>query len=393
MKKNLTSLFILQFLATALCFGQNADPLSNSKPASTNAPGQEYPRIDSELKAIFRVNAPNALKVQINLSGNYDMVKSDDGVWTVTTKPLVPGFHYYTLIIDGVSVADPSSESFFGVSRMYSGIEVPEAGVDYYDAKNVPHGEVRARYYYSKLTNTTRRCFVYTPPDYDLKNKNRYPVLYLQHGMGEDERGWSTQGKMNFIMDNLIEEGKCTPMIVVMDNGGIAGGFNRRSRPATGQGTPAATSNTPSPPAFPQIIIAEIIPMIDATYRTIPDRDHRAMAGLSMGGTQTFQIALSNSDKFAYFGTFSAAGGQLPDPKTAYNGLMADAEKFNKLMKVFYISVGSEEGGITNNNRVYNETLTKAGINHVFFESPGTAHEWLTWRRSLHGFAQLIFKK
>jgi hypothetical protein len=237
MKHILTLGILFSISAGSLCWAQASQPAADdSKPATSNVPGQQYPRIDAQLRAAFRVSAPNAQKVQVSVGKTYDMVKGDNGVWTVTTNPLVSGFHYYWLVIDGVRVADPASESFFGVSQMCSGIEVPEKGVDFYDAKDVPHGEVRAKWYYSKVTSVWRRCFVYTPPDYDTKPTARYPVLYLQHGGGEDERGWVVQGRVSFIMDNLIAEGKARPMIIVMDNGST-GGFGPSRRGAATVGT------------------------------------------------------------------------------------------------------------------------------------------------------------
>ena len=364
----------------------------DSLPASTNVPGQSYPRLDSQRRATFRVTAPNAHQVAVQVDKWYDLVKSDDGVWTVTTTPLVPGFHYYSLIIDGVWTMDPASETFFGMSRQASGIEVPEKGVYFYDAKNVPHGEVRAKWFHSKTTDSWQRCFVYTPPNYDTNSKTRYPVLYLQHGMGEDERGWTTQGHANFILDNLIATGKAKPMIIVMANGGIAAGLAGR-RPG-GNRPPGA--GMPIGPflgsEFEQVMLGDLIPTIDSSFRTLTDRDHRAMAGLSLGGMQTLQTTLKHLDKFAYIGGFSAAGGIFVDPKTSYGGVMADPVQFNRKVKVFWLSVGTEEGRGLNGNMAFHKTLDAAGIKNVYYESPGTAHEWQTWRRSLYGFAPLLFK-
>ena len=362
-------------------------------PATTNVPGQSYPRIDSQLQATFRVKAPDAKQVAVQVDKHYDLVKGDDGVWTVTTTPLVPGFHYYSLIIDGVWTMDPASETFFGMSRQASGIEVPEKGTDFYDAKDVPHGDVRAKWFYSKTTKSWQRCFVYTPPDYDVNTKTRYPVLYLQHGMGEDERGWSVQGRVNFILDNLLAAGKAKPMIVVMANGGIAAGLagRRPPRPST-PGGPKAPVGPFLGGEFENVMLDDLIPMVDAGYRTRPDRDHRAMAGLSLGGMQTFQTTLKHLDKFAYIGGFSAAGGIYPDLKTDYGGAMADPAAFNKEVKVFWLSVGTEEGRGLNGNKAFHKELDDAGIKNVYYESPGTAHEWQTWRRSLYGFAPLLFQ-
>ncbi|MGD0571720.1 MAG: alpha/beta hydrolase-fold protein [Sedimentisphaerales bacterium] len=342
--------------------------------------------IDANLCATFRVQAPNAQKVQISVGKTYDMVKGDGGIWTVTTDPLVVGFHYYWLVIDGVKVADPASESYFGYGQMYSGIEVPSMNEDFYEAKNVPHGEVRARWYYSKTTDATRRCFVYTPPDYDSNMNARYPVLYLQHGMGEDARGWSTQGRMNFILDNLIATGNAKPMIVVTEDGGIAAGMGGR-----GGRSGALDPNRMPGAEFANILIKDTIPMIDATYRTLSDRDHRAMAGLSMGGMQTWQITQANLDTFAWIGSFSAPFG-FPNVKTGYNGLMADPNAFAQKVKLLFVSMGSEEAGRMGGSANIHKTMVEAGIKHVYYVSPGTAHEWQTWRRSLHEFAPLLFQ-
>jgi len=375
-----------------------------SLPAATNVPGQQYPQVDVERRATFRVVAPGAQSVRVSLGGGTQLTKGENGIWTGATRPLDPGFHYYQLIIDGVSVADPCSESFFGSSHMWSGIEIPEKGVDFYDVKDVPHGEIRIKPYFSKVTNAWRRSLIYTPPGYDRDPSQRYPVLYLQHGAGEDERAWSTQGRVNLILDNLIADGKAKPMIIVMDNGGgsalFAGGaFGRGPAPST---RPAETQSTPStqPAArtgrpgfglagqqFEQILLTEIIPMIDSDFRTLTDRDHRAIAGLSMGAGQAVTIGTKHLDQFAYVAGFS--GGGSADVQNGYNGAMRDAQQFNRACKVFYLSMGTKEN--IDNFRKVNAALDAAGINHVAFEAPGTAHEFQTWRKSLYGFAQLIF--
>jgi enterochelin esterase family protein len=385
-KFKLSLIALLAILASQSCFAQEMSPGDDSKPASSNIQGAEYPRIHSDLRVNFRLKAPDAQKVRLHLDKDYDLVRDSNGIWSVTTTPQVPGFHYYWFILDGVNVCDPASETFYGVSRQYSGIEVPETGVDFYLPKDVPHGEVRARWYFSKTTNGPRRAFVYTPSDYDTNTSARYPVLYLQHGMGEDARGWSTQGRANFILDNLIAAGNAKPMIVVMEDGGIAGGMGggRRGGAARGGGS--------SSPGFAQILINDIIPMIDSTYRTISDREHRALAGLSMGGTQTYQITQANLDKFAWIGAFSAPFG-FPDVKTGYNGLLADPAAFAKQVKLLYVSMGTEEAGRMGGSRTFHEALDKAGVKHVYYESPGTAHEWQTWRRSLNDFAPRLFQK
>jgi enterochelin esterase family protein len=360
---------------------QTNAPADGSKPASSNVPGVQFPQVDSERRAHFRIVAPNATNVSVSLPGGRG-TKGDDGVWTVITSPLAPGFHYYTLSIDGATVADPASDSYFGTGKMSSAIEVPSPGEDFYLPKDVPHGDIRAHYYFAKSTGQTRRCFVYTPPDYDTNLAARYPVLYLQHGMGEDPRGWATQGRVGFILDNLIAEGTAKPMLVVMADGGITPGA--MSGPRRGGG-PMFWDK------FTQVLIEDIIPMIDATYRTIPDREHRAMAGLSLGGTQTWGITQAHLDEFAYIGSFSAPFG-FPEIPGGFNGLLGNPAAFAKQVNVLFVSIGTAEGGMTAGGRNFHQALEQAGINHVYYESPGTAHEWQTWRRSLHEFAPLLFQ-
>lgn len=423
MKSRLTIVLAL-IVGSLVCLAQSNPPHStdqlgsDAKPASSDGPGQQYPKVDSQHRAEFRLLAPGAQRVQVDIGGHkYDMTKDERGLWSVVTPPLVVGFHYYALVVDGVSMADPASESFFGVSKMMSGIEVPSPDEDFYDTKNVPHGEVRERWYYSSTNDAWRRCFVYTPPDYDNKPTTRYPVLYLQHGAGEDERGWSTQGRVNFILDNLIAEGKARPMIVVMDNGGGSALFANGAPGGRGvaglMGAPMGTNRpamasagtNPSGPGgfgrggpgmfggparlFADTLLHEIIPMIDSTYRTIPDREHRGLAGLSMGGMQTRTIAMSHLDTFSFIGIFS--GGNLGE-LTAENSPLANPAEFNSLVKVAFVSYGSVEGG-AKNLKSYHDSLVAAGItNMTYYISPGTAHEWQSWRRSFYEFAPLLFQ-
>lgn len=359
------------------------------RPATTNIPGQSYPQILPDNRVTFRIKAPNAHNLQIDLLHKYDMVKDTGGYWVVTTDPVVEGFHYYSLVADGIPVVDPSSQAFYGMGRIASGIDIPDKDGGFYAARNVPHGQVRSVRYYSGITQAWRRALVYTPPGYDDSTGKRYPVLYLQHGAGEDETGWSTQGRMDLIMDNLMAEGKATPMLVVMDRG-YATDPTRPVQPQGGGGPGNMSSNV-----FLEVLVREIIPMVDKSFRTLPNREHRAMAGLSMGGFQTFQTTMTNLDKFSYIGGFSGAGFLQPgtDIKQLYNGAWADADAFNQKVKVVYLSIGTAEpermySGVKN----FHEALEKAGIRHVYYESPGTAHEWQTWRRSLRQFASLIFK-
>jgi enterochelin esterase family protein len=359
---------------------------NDAKSAATNIIGMEYPKVDSQLRAVFHVEAPAAQKVQLDLGKVYDMVKGDDGFWSVTTEPLPPGFHYYYLMIDGYRFSDPASESFYGVGKMMSGIEIPAPDQDFYTPKNVSHGQIRECYYLSEVKKGYNRIYVYTPPDYEKNFEKSYPVLYLQHGMGEDETGWGTQGKMNIIIDNLIANGRCKPMIIVMSNGECSSLF----RPKQGEDMNAARQRFGAD--FTPILLNEIIPYVEKTFRVLTDRDHRAMAGLSWGGFQTFQIGLNNLDKFSYLGGFSGAGMFNPatELKTAYNGVFSDSQTFNNKVHAFFIGIGTVEG---QRMKSLSDALKTVGINNTYYESQGTAHEWLTWRRCLHEFAPLLFNK
>ena len=358
--------------------------------ATSNVPNAEYPRIHPDLRVAFRLKAPNARSIQLQggdglIRNPLDLKQIEGGFWTITTPPAIPGFHYYWFVVDGVTMNDPGSETYFGYGKPTSGIEIPEKGVDFYDAKEVPHGEVRAFWYHSRTTGLPRRAYVYTPPGYDKNANIRYPVLYLQHGRGEDETGWVKQGKMNFIMDNLLAAGKVAPMLVVMDNGTVP------SKPVA-SGTAAGSAGEFNFQGFEDVVLQDLIPKIDAAYRTLTDRDHRAMAGLSMGGVQTLQIALHHLDRFSYIGSFSGLSMAGFDLKTSYNGVFADAASFNKKVHLFWLGAGSVEERAATAVKKMDEALYAAGIRHVVFESPGTSHEWQTWRRSLHDFAPRLFR-
>ncbi len=386
-----------------------AHPADQSPPAATNVPGARHPSIHSDGSVTFTLEAPDADEVQVAGGDGlgkspFPMTKGADGPWSVTIPPSVPGFHYYWFILNGVPVNDPASRTYFGYGKETSGIEVPEAGADYYAVANVPHGEVRAKWYLSKTTGEWRRAFVYTPPGYDKTPNIRYPVLILQHGSGEDETGWTRQGKAQWILDNLIGAGKARPMIVVMD----CGYANRPGTPAAEIGPNVWLQNWQLAfSTFENVVLRDLIPTIDASYRTIPDREHRAMAGLSMGGMQTLFITLRHLDMFAYIGSFSGPiiarkdgkltrddGPQDPfDAQTAYDGAFSDPSAFNKRVKLLWLGVGTMEPerfriGIAGAA----EALRAAGVRLVYFESGGTAHEWQTWRRDLHDFAPRLFR-
>jgi enterochelin esterase-like enzyme len=277
------------------------------KPSPTCLPGQDYPRINSERRAQFRVKGPDAKDVSVSIGKPLVVTKGDDGVWTITTSPLGVGFHFYRVLIDGANVADPATEIFRGGGGggLSSAVEVPTPGEDFHEPKDVPHGEVRERWYFAKTTRAWRRIFLYTPPNYEQEPTARFPVLYLQHGGGEDERCWPVQGRVSHIMDNLTAEKKAVPMLIVMERGAARkpGEPDMPLRPPSSSGPPQDWSHIFE--TFVSVFVDDLVPMIDRTYRTIPDREHRAMAGLSMGGMQTFLIGLGHLDLFAYLGGFT----------------------------------------------------------------------------------------
>ena len=389
---------IVGLMVASLCYAQEG----SFQPASTNVLDAQYPRVDSESRVQVRIKAPDATKLKVNFwSGpKMDMEKQADGYWTVTTPPQAPGLHYYTIDIDGVQVSDPGSHSFYGGSKDASAVEVPEAGVTYYLPQDVPHGQIREVWYNSSVTGSWRHALVYTPPDYDKNQSARYPVLYLQHGGGEDETGWAKQGKVNFILDNLIASKSAKPMIVVMANGYARRAGQAAPQPGGGMGSPAMMQAMQQMmTTFDEDVTKALIPFVDKTFRTVPDRDHRAMAGLSMGGMQTFVVTFNHLDMFSYIGGFSGAGGMsmrggpAPDLKTMYNGAMADPAAFAKKVHLLWIGVGTEEpaqmrAGIQG----FNKLLEDGKVEHVFYESHGTAHEWQTWRRDMKDFAPRLFK-
>jgi len=351
------------------------------------------------------------------------MIKGDDGVWTYTTKePQSPGYHNYWMLVDGAVVLDPGTNAFIGYSHMCNAFEIPEPGVTYYDLKDVPHGNVLIKNYFAKSINSWRRIFVYTPPDYEKNATARFPVLYLQHGGGEDERVWIEMGRTNVILDNLLAEGKVKPMIVVMETSYMPGGFSapagagRGATPGAGSGRGLGGFGGPGGGPYGQLMVNDLIPWVDRNFRTLADKNHRAMAGLSMGGMQTASVTMANLDKFAYIGLFSGgaamgfgpgfpgsktASGATPaaspaqlDLKTIYSGAMAEPAEFNKKVKVLFMSFGTDPP-LENPEglKKHQEQLIAAGItNSYVYISPGTSHEWQTWRRSLYVFAPLLFR-
>ena len=392
MKRVISFKSVCLFFALLYAFAAVAQSGATFVSATSNIPDAEYPKISDDLRVSLLIKAPSADKVQ--LAGSLlpspdpvDLQKDKDGNWTLITPPVVQGFHYYWFLIDGVRVNDPGCDTYHGWARPTSGIEIPTKGEDFFMPKNVPHGDVREHWYYSDITGKWRRAFVYTPAEYEANCDKKYPILYLLHGSGENERGWSMQGRMSFIMDNLIAAKKASPMVIVMDNGY-----------ATAKDT-AAYKLDPSIRNSRSVVLAdvyikEIIPSVESFYRIKPGKENRAMAGLSMGGGQTAYIGFNNAEFFSSLGFFSTGGvtaDVLADPN-AYNGLFSDKATFNSKIKVLWFGAGTEEPSLITRYASLKEEFEKAGIKATFYESQGTAHEWHTWRRCLYEFAPLLFK-
>ena len=376
MKREHIFLTLALILISQVSWAQETAPADDWKPASTNQSGKEYPQVNSEGRVKFRIVAPDAKSVSCSFRDSSEFTKGEDGAWTGYTRPLDEGFHYYTIKIDGAEVPDPNSMYFFGAMRWGSGVEVPAKDKDFYAVKNVPHGQLREVLFFSKSTDTTRRAFVYTPPGYDQNLEKRYPVLYLQHGWGENEYGWGVQGHANLIMDNLIADGKAKPFIIVMTYG------------MTNDTRMGGLRNFDIK-HFETVLVDELIPYIDANFRTLSDQPNRAMAGLSMGGMETKMITLKHLDKFSHIGLFSGGSISLDD--------VNDTPGFKEKVKLVFVSYGSKEVGGGGRQRrggdpkANADAIKEAGINSHYYVSPDTAHEWQSWRRSLREIAPLLF--
>jgi enterochelin esterase-like enzyme len=364
------ALSVIIAVDTSFAQSTSTDIKEDFKPSTLNQPGQEYPQVNSQGYARFKILAPDADSVRVSLGlggrGGTILKKSTDGSWMGTTEgPMDEGFHYYNVRINGGKFNDPGAMNYFGSTRWESGIEIPAHDQDFYALKSVPHGNVQQVLFPSPSTNTSRRAFVYTPPGYEKESKKKYPVLYLQHGWGEDETAWSNQGRANLIMDNLIAEGKITPFIIVMTYGmtnEIKFGGLRNFKIDS----------------FQTVLTEELIPFVDSHFRTVAKQSHRAMGGLSMGGMETHTITLNKPDVFSYYALLSG-------------GLYTPAEiKDKSKVKLIFLSCGSKERPDAVKNAAV--ALKDAGFNAVSFVSENTAHEFQTWRRSLLELAPLLFK-
>jgi enterochelin esterase family protein len=412
MRKTLLSVLLTVLSVSGVCLAQSGQASNNFnvvdsvRPSPYNLYGNQFPRIEADRRVTFKIYAPNAQKVQVSIVNvPFDMTKEENGVWTYTSEPQDLGYHNYWMIVDGTVVVDPATDGFIGYSHLCNGFEIPDPDGGFYALKDVPHGNVLIKNYYSTVAKSWRQIFVYTPPDYEQNIKKRYPVLYLQHGGGEDQRVWIEMGRTNLILDNLIAEGKITPFIVVMETSAVT----TRSvvpgppapRPAAPTAPPAGAPAAGAPPAgapagaarpggafgiggpgggiYGQLMTTDLIPWVDKTFRTLPDQKNRAMAGLSMGAMQTRAVTLANLDKFSHIGLFS--GGTIPP---------ADITDKSKV-KLVFMSYGSRERG-SEGVKAAADALNQAGIKSVSYVSPLTAHEFQSWRRSLKEFALLLFK-
>ncbi|MCB0748301.1 MAG: esterase, partial [Ignavibacteriae bacterium] len=347
-------------------------------PASSNVRRAKYPQILPDNRVIFQVKAPAAKNVQIDLGKKYGMVKDTSGVWEITTDTISEGFHYYSLLIDGVAVADPVSETFYGMGRMASGIEIPHKNDFYYELKNVPHGDIRIKKYFSNVLNKWRQVYIYTPPGYDQNVNEKYPALYILHGGGEDERGWAIQGKTDLILDNLIADKKAVPMLIVMPDGNI-------DAPMFGDQVLKL---------FETELTKSAIPFIENNYRVKTDSKNRALAGLSMGGLQTLYAGINNTDLFSYLGVFSSGWIQPMQKDLAtsqYDLMKINSDKINDNLKLFWISMGGKEDIAYNNCQLMMQKFDEMKIKYQYSEYPG-GHTWPVWRHDLYKFAQILFK-
>ncbi|MDA6070628.1 alpha/beta hydrolase-fold protein [Flavobacterium sp. AC] len=387
MKLFLSTVIIIFSLSAQAAWSQEKQiVVEDFKPSSVNQPEKKFPQVNSQRRIRTSILAPIAHSVQLDIGGvKYDMQKDSNGIWIGESNPQDEGFHYYQLNIDGASVPDPGSLYFYGAGRLGSGIEIPSSDQDFFALKNVPHGLVSENIYFSKLTNSHRRCLIYTPAGYNENEKTRYPVLYLQHGSFENETGWTTQGRANLILDNLLALKQAIPMIIVMDNGYAYKSQSNKVKEGREESV------------FEEVLITEVIPMIDAKFRTISKRESRAIAGLSMGANQTMRIMMNHLDTFSYYGGFSGTANypstDVINVSTFLDGKYKEGNALNKKIKLFWLGLGTKEPiPFPGSVGAFRAMLEQQGIKYEYYESPETAHEWLTWRRCLNQFASKLFK-
>jgi enterochelin esterase family protein len=396
MRQTLFFIVLIVLSVGGICLAQTGQNLivpntaDTAHPSPYNLYGAKFPRIEADSRVTFHFKAPYAKKVQVSIANvAFDMVKGDDGVWTYTSEPQDKGYHNYWMLVDSALVLDPATNAFIGYSHNCNGFEIPDPDGSFYELKDVPHGNVLIKNYFSKTIKSWRHIFVYTPPGYEANPSTRYPVLYLQHGGGEDERVWIEMGRTNIILDNLIANGKAKPFIVVMETSAAYKPGEVPPQPFRAQPAGPRPGAQPAAGARPrmmfsfdtykEVMINDMIPFIDSHFRTLTKGRNRAMAGLSMGTFVTRVVALANLDKFSYIGIFSGGTVSPSDIK--------DKSK----VKLVFMSFGSRERG-ADGLKIAADSLQQAGIKSVSYVSPLTAHEWQSWRRSLREFSQLLFK-
>jgi enterochelin esterase-like enzyme len=340
------------------------------------------PEVGADGKVTFRLSAPGAHEVTLTgefIKGSQPLVKDDHGVWSTTVGPIQPEIYNYNFAIDGVRTLDPNNpnvKSGSTPSTIQSILEVRDERPAFYDAQPVTHGEIRTHWYESKSLHATRRLTVYTPPGYDRGAGARYPVLYLFHGANADETAWTRLGHVNLILDNLLAAGKAKPFLVVMP-------FGYGVPPGSGPAAPGANTA-----AFSRDLLEDVIPFVEAHYRAYADRDHRAIAGLSMGGGESLAIGLNHLELFSYVGAFSA-GIRIPEFHSNYGSFVGDPKTANQKLHLLWIGCGSEDSLFAASESLA-KMLDDAGIKRVFHKSGG-AHTWINWRHYLNEFAPLLF--
>jgi enterochelin esterase family protein len=370
-------LFVLLFAVTSL--GSLVQP-QTAPPARLVSP-----EVHPDQSVTFRFRAPNVQQVLLGLEGSkpVPMEKDDQGVWSLTTAPLEPDYYGYSYLADGVGLIDPLNPLLKpNLISTQSMVHVPGPASLPWEVDDVSHGVVHHHFYKSGVVGDERDFYVYTPPGYNPRAKQKYPVLYLLHGFSDDASGWTAVGRANVIIDNLIAQGKVKPMLVVMPLGYgapeiVAGGFGGFRDDALRQR---------NFDRFTQALLSEVIPQVESTYLVIAKRNSRAIAGLSMGGVESLLTGLNHLDQFAWVGSFSA-GGLQPDFSAQFPSLDAGA---NRQLRALWVACGVDDGLIVP-NRKFREWLKSKGIDHADIETPGV-HSWMVWRRNLANFSQLLFR-
>ena len=344
------------------------------------------PEVESDGRVTFRFRSPNAAKVEVEIEGQgpaTPLQKDENGIWSVTVGPLPPDIYGYSLIADGVALIDPSNPLMKpNLLSTESAVHIPDPSLPW-EANDVPHGRVHRHVYHSKLAGDDRDFYVYTPPNYDPRGKQDYPVLYLLHGFSDGADGWTAVGRANYILDNLIAQGKAKPMIVVMPLGYGDMEVIRRGWGSWHDKALAARNLS----RFTDILLTEVMPQAESAYLIKKDRQSRAIAGLSMGGAESLLTGLNHLDTFAWIGAFSSGGIDLHPFDEEFPGLNADADK---KLKLLWIACGTEDD-LIKVNRELKSWLKDKGVNYTDIETPGM-HTWMVWRRNLGAFAPLLFR-